>query len=72
MYKIDRERGEFLKWQGPDFKKNTIRIWIFFFSGTVQNPENPNALMINPAQTLMLVQALQKVKETASKVGTGT
>lgn len=38
--------------------------------GTVQNPENPNALMINPAQTLMLVQALQKVKETASKVGT--
>ena len=26
--------------------------------------------MINPAQTLMLVQALQKVKETAAKVGT--
>ena len=47
-------------------------ILFFFFSGTVQNPENPNALMINPAQTLMLVQALQKVKETASKVGTGT
>ena len=41
-----------------------------FFSGTVQNPDNPNALMINPAQTLMLVQALQKVKETAAKVGT--
>jgi len=38
--------------------------------GTVQNPDNPNALMINPAQTLMLVQALQKVKETAAKVGT--
>ena len=25
--------------------------------------------MINPAQTFMLVQALQKVKESASKVG---
>ena len=40
-----------------------------FFSATVSNPENPNALMINPAQTFMLVQALQKVKETAAKVG---
>jgi len=37
--------------------------------GTVPNPENPKALMINPAQTFMLVQALQKVKESASKVG---
>ena len=33
------------------------------------NPENPTALMINPAQTFMLVQALQKVKESAAKVG---
>ena len=39
------------------------------FSGTVPNPENPNAKMINPAQTFMLVQALQKVKESAAKVG---
>ena len=41
----------------------------FLFTGTVPNPENPTALMINPAQTFMLVQALQKVKESAAKVG---
>ena len=41
----------------------------FLFKGTVPNPENPTALMINPAQTFMLVQALQKVKESAAKVG---
>ena len=42
---------------------------LYRFSGTVPNPENPNAKMINPAQTFMLVQALQKVKESAAKVG---
>ena len=41
-----------------------------FIPATVQNTDTPGALMINPAQTLMLVQALQKVKETAAKVGT--
>ena len=40
------------------------------FSGTVQDPDNPGALMINPAQTLTLVQAIQHVKEISAKVGT--
>jgi len=38
--------------------------------GTVQDPDNPGALMINPAQTLTLVQAIQHVKEISAKVGT--
>ena len=44
-------------------------MWNRTVSGTVTNPDNLSELMMNPAQTLMLVQALQKVKETAIKIG---
>ena len=38
-------------------------------NGALDNPDNVNQKMISPAQTLMLIQAMHKIKETATNVG---
>jgi hypothetical protein len=63
------EIGIFLPFVFFRKKMACIGFFYLFFTASTLNPDNPNALMLNPSQTLLLVQTLQTVKDSSSKVG---